>query len=206
MKKLFFVITLLSFFACTEKRGNETNYTSGDTFDSYEFVFRNPAIDSIAIIESGYVYGDYVPVECIGERIVVPPDKFIRFYDDVGNALILTEEFVSGQIKYCENAVCVDTLFGHRIYLVAYLGEDFGLMFYKWPGDDAIHSALVEVDGKLFYSDDEKDLKLIENLTHEVSNRIDELDVLIDEWMDYLDSLDEYEGEEEPSEEEFILI
>lgn len=145
MKKVIIVAFFLSFFSCSEKKSSNTSNNSGNPIpivfvfsgDEYEFTFYE-ASDLTTLIDSGFVYGRCLPIGFVENPILVP-DIFIRFYDDFGYSLIMTQEFLNQQIQECSLNLYANDPDEFSYDIVYNNNENFGLRFRVYR-DDSVES------------------------------------------------------------------
>lgn len=145
MKKIALIVAFFSvFFSCSEKK---TSFNNGDDEPHIAFIFIgegecqftfNEPDDSTTLIENGFVYGQCLPIGFVENPILVP-DTFIRFYDDFGYSLIMTQEFLNQQIQECSLNLYANDPDEFFYDIVYNNNENFGLRFRVYR-DDSVES------------------------------------------------------------------
>lgn len=233
MKKLVLIAAFLSFFSCVNQNTKKNEIAnnidsitaeqeyefifldSGDSIEDttssireYEFVFRN-GNDSLTLLKNGHVHGDYIPMEYVGNKIVVP-DKFIRFHNETGTSLIFSPEFLAEKIKRSSIDIfpCLLDEEGDRIYCVDLYDESgLRITIFKYPFDKDIISSFFKINEEVwnanYFEDDNiaSDIKKAFPDFNKIEERINEIEaehVLIELFEDFdYDEYDEYNNEED---------
>jgi len=239
MKKLAIIAVFLSFFSCINKNTekNDTDNTSSigqdpieigiiylniDSFEQdstsfireYEFVFRN-GNDSLTLLKNGIIHGDYIPMEQVGKKIVVP-GNFIRFHDKTGTSLIVSPEFLAEKIQESTRDVypCFYDSAGYRVYRVDIFDDESELevTFYKYAFDKDIMSTSLKINGEIWesnYFDDFDvacDIKKAISDFNEIDKGIDRIESML-RLFEFFESFNpEEDNYQEPQQQEESML